>query len=103
MAIEMIQTAKPTQRIRPAKGIHEACPNALFRILDTSFSKKPIVLQKHLCMALGTSSPECIVELEPNKWFKPTVQGNAVHYKKVEDRKTHLEPHMMFEHDDAER
>lgn len=68
----------------------------------TNFSKKPGVLHKHICTALGTDPPDCIVECEQNEGLKSTVEINNVHYKKLEDWQTEIEGKMKVDHEYAE-
>lgn len=51
MTIERVQGTKLAERILSARGIYEVCADGPFRILVTNFSKKLIVLYKHMCIA----------------------------------------------------
>lgn len=81
MTIERIQAAYRTQRIFPPRDIHKVRTNVPFRILLTHFSIKPAGPRKNMCIALGTSALECILEPEWTDRLKSTIEINEVHYK----------------------
>lgn len=59
--------------------------NFPFITFVTSFSKKPVVVKKHISIAFGTGPPKCIVKPERNHRLTPTVELNDVYYQEFED------------------
>lgn len=74
--LKQIQTAKPTKQILPARGIYKFRTNISFRMLATVFSRKLVVLHKHIYIVLLTGPPECVVEPKRKEWLKLAVEIN---------------------------
>lgn len=69
----------------------------------TRFAKKLVVLSKHICIALNTKPPECIVDPEAIGGLGLTVDANTVHYREVENRQMETEPHVEVKHETRSR
>lgn len=63
-------------------------PHKRLSSTDDNISKKSIGLDKHLCISLCTTSPECFVDPDKVDRLKRTLEGNAVYYKHIKDRQT---------------
>lgn len=65
-------------------------------------SKKPIILQKHKCIALGEVHMN--VSQSPNKkGLNLTFEVDVVDYKQLEDQQTQIMCRMMDGHEDTKR
>lgn len=69
----------------------------------TNFSKNPIVLHKHIPIALRTDPPESIVEPGRTDGLKLTVEVNSVHYKEVAGQEMQTERHVKVENKEAKQ
>lgn len=85
------------------QGVHEVSTNVSIRILETNFSKRPVVRHKYTCIAIGTGTPECVVAPERNDGLKQTNEVNESHYKDLENLRRQIECRIKVKNEDGQR